>query len=143
MPKFDCERMFCFRPSFGTFTNMRINGLLFSSLVLASISMAGCARDLTPTEQGTLVGAGVGGGMGAVVGSAVGSPGAGVAIGGVSGGALGAFIGQETESSDARMAQMQEVVRRQQQELDRQEREIQDLKRQREANAELSRFGNR
>jgi hypothetical protein len=132
--------LFCFPEPFGTFPVMKsrlsilkagLVGRSFLGAVVLAVALSGCERDLTTTEQSTLIGTGVGSGVGVIVGGAVGAPGEGLAVGAVSGGAIGAYVGNEAESSEERTLQMQEVVRRQQEELKRQEREIEDLRRQR------------
>lgn len=66
--------------------------------LIAVTALAGTvAGYATPSENGTLIGAGVGAVGGAAVGSAVGHPAAGAVIGGVAGGATGYAIGKHQE----------------------------------------------
>jgi len=93
---------------------------------------AGCAGGpLTAREKGAGIGALGGAAVGGIVGSAVGHPGAGAAIGGGLGLGAGALIGDQIQGQDNRNYEQDQQIRQNQDELDRQRREVERLRRQR------------
>lgn len=105
-------------------------------LVLGACSQG----NLSNREAGAVSGAVIGAGAGAAVGRQVGQTGAGAAIGVAAGGLAGAMIGEGYESYDAQVAQQEEIIRRQEADMERQRREIEDLKRQQFYNQSMQRF---
>ncbi len=81
---------------------MTVKTLAASSLGL--LLLAGCATSLTPSESGTLTGAGLGAAGGAVLGGIAGSAGTGAAIGAGVGAVAGALAGRAIEAEQATRA---------------------------------------
>ena len=96
--------------------------------ILLIMFFSGCSEPLTTREKGAAIGTVGGAGLGAIIGSATGNAGAGAGIGAAVGLLGGAVIGDQMQ---ARQKQDEEVQRRlaaQQAEIDRQERELNQLK---------------
>ena len=91
-------------------------------------------------EVGALTGAAVGAGGGALVGQQAGNTAAGAAIGAAAGALAGGMVGDTVDERDDRIKQQEEIMRRQGLEMERQRREIEDLKRQRFHLDSLQRF---
>lgn len=105
------------------------------------VSLIGCAdHDLSNRERGAIAGGTVGAGVGAIVGSQSGDAGVGLAIGGATGALVGGVIGDSLDSDDLRAQQQQIILKKQQAELDRQRKELEDLKRQDRYNDSLRRY---
>lgn len=112
-----------------------ITGILFLILI------SGCVeKPLTGREKGVVGGAVAGAGAGAGVGAVV-DGGAGVAVGAVAGGVVGAvtggLIGESIDNYDETVAVQGEVLDVQEQEKLRQEKEIEDIRRQEYFNEQL------
>ncbi len=100
--------------------------VLESVMVLA---MFGCeGQPLSTREKGTLAGGGLGAATGAIIGAATGSPGAGAAIGGLLGAGTGFLAGNEFQNREVHEKQIESQLRSQQAEIERQRREIEQLK---------------
>jgi hypothetical protein len=100
------------------------------STILLTLFFFGCSEPLTTREKGAAIGTFSGAGLGAIIGSATGNAGAGAGIGAAVGLLGGALIGDQMQ---ARQKQDDEVQRRmaaQQAEIERQQRELDQLKRQ-------------
>ena len=100
------------------------------STILMALFFFGCSEPLTTREKGAAIGTFTGAGLGAIIGSATGNAGAGAGIGAAVGLLGGALIGDQMQ---ARQKQDDEVQRRmaaQQAEIERQQRELDQLKRQ-------------
>jgi uncharacterized protein YcfJ len=98
------------------------------SATLMTLFFLGCSEPLTTREKGAAIGTFTGAGLGAIIGSATGNAGAGAGIGAAVGLLGGALIGDQMQ---ARQKQDEEVQRRmaaQQAEIERQQRELNELK---------------
>jgi uncharacterized protein YcfJ len=98
------------------------------AVILLTMFFLGCSEPLTTREKGAVYGTLGGAGLGAIIGSATGNAGAGAGIGAAVGLLGGALIGDQMQ---ARQKQDEEVQRRmaaQQAEIDRQQRELNQLK---------------
>jgi outer membrane protein OmpA-like peptidoglycan-associated protein len=91
--------------------------------------VSGCSQPLSTREKSTLIGGGIGGAAGAIVGAAVGNPGAGAAIGGALGAGAGALVGDRFQKRDQEMAETQQQIEQQHQEIARNQQLIDELKR--------------
>lgn len=86
--------------------------------------LAGCASGgLSKRETGALGGGAVGAGAGALIGHATGHTAGGAAIGGALGALTGAVVGDQIQAQDNRSSAQDEELRRQR-------REIEELRRQ-------------
>ena len=96
--------------------------------------MAGCASGgLSKRETGALGGGALGAGAGALIGRATGHTAGGAAIGGALGALTGAVVGDQLQAQDNRSeAQDQELLR--------QRREIEDLKRSQSRDSDYERY---
>ncbi|MGH7797618.1 MAG: glycine zipper domain-containing protein [Candidatus Binatia bacterium] len=102
---------------------------LFTVLLLSSAT--GCAGgSLTTREKGAGIGALGGAAVGGIIGAAVGHPGAGAAIGGGLGLGTGALVGDQLQGQEIKQADQQRQINTNQAELERQRRELEQLKRQ-------------
>lgn len=103
-------------------------------LVLLSLIIAtGCegTRPLSGREKGVLGGAAIGSGLGAIVGNQSGRAGEGTAIGGAAGALIGGVLGNESDKVSDRRDIQDERLRRQEEEIYRQQRDIDELRRRR------------
>lgn len=120
--------------------NFRLPLLGFLTVLLPSaLFMSGCSS-MGKTEQGALIGAGVGAGAGSVVGNQLGSSGAGAAIGAGTGAVVGAVVGKSLDSDEDRQQIQEEILQRQKAEMERQKRELDDIRRQQYHNDSFRRF---
>jgi uncharacterized protein YcfJ len=97
-------------------------------MILLTLFLVGCSEPLTTREKGAVYGTVGGAGLGAIIGAATGNAGAGAGIGAAVGLLGGALIGDQMQ---ARQKQDEDVQRRmaaQQAEIDRQQRELNQLK---------------
>ena len=104
--------------------------ITYSFLLVTSI----CACFATPGERvatGTIGGAAAGAGLGAAVGAQTGDAGVGAAIGAGAGALTGAAYAASVSPDEREFAVENEALMRQQIEMERQNREIEDLQRQR------------
>lgn len=99
---------------------------------LLVLSLAGCSEPLTTREKGAALGTFGGAGLGAIIGSATGHAGAGAGIGAALGLVGGALIGDQLQARDKREAEQQRQMQATQAELERQRRELEQLKKQQE-----------
>ncbi|HEX9788126.1 MAG TPA: glycine zipper domain-containing protein [Candidatus Binatia bacterium] len=103
--------------------------MLFAVLLLTS--SIGCAGgSLSTREKGAGIGALGGAAVGGIIGAAVGHPGAGAAIGGALGLGTGALVGDQLQGQEIKQADQQRQLNTNQAELERQRRELEQLKRQ-------------
>jgi outer membrane lipoprotein SlyB len=99
--------------------------------VVLLVSSIGCSGgSLTTREKGAGIGALGGAAAGGIIGAAVGHPGAGAAIGGVLGLGAGALVGDQLQGQEIKQADQQKQIGTNQAELERQQREIEQLKKQ-------------
>jgi len=102
-------------------------------VVVLSLSIGCAGGSLTTREKGAGIGALGGAAAGGIIGAAVGHPGAGAAIGGVLGLGTGALVGDQVQGQEIKQTDQQNQINANQAELDRQRRELEELKkRQRE-----------
>jgi hypothetical protein len=135
----DGTKRFCYYQSIPNFhlqatgghMNRALAGLFMVVILSSSIGCAG--GSLTTREKGAGIGALGGAAAGGIIGAAVGHPGAGAAIGGVLGLGTGALVGDQLQGQDIKQADQQNQINANQAELERQRRELEELKkRQRE-----------
>jgi len=104
---------------------------LFAAVLLADV--LGCSGGaLTTREKGAGIGALGGAAVGGIIGAAVGAPGVGAAVGGTLGLGAGALIGDQLQGQEQKQADQQRQINANQAELDRQRRELEQIKRQKE-----------
>jgi hypothetical protein len=100
---------------------------------LAGTLVAGCAGgSLTTREKGAGIGALGGAAAGGIIGSAVRHPGAGALIGGALGLGAGALVGDQLQGRDNEAVNQNQQINQNQLEIERQRRELEELKRRRE-----------
>ena len=101
-------------------------------LLAGTLVVGGCAGgSLTTREKGAGIGAVGGAVAGGLIGAAVGHPGAGAAIGGGVGLGAGAIIGDQMQGQENRHSTQDDSIRQNQAEIDRQQRELERLRRER------------
>ncbi len=88
----------------------------------------GCTAPLTTREKGAVIGTAAGAGLGAIIGSATGHAGPGAGIGSLIGLGAGALIGDRIQGQQQAHAIPQEQFDEMQAEIDRQRREIEQLR---------------
>jgi len=103
---------------------------LISVLTLAAL-LGGCAAPMTQRERATLTGGALGAGAGALIGNAFDNPGRGALIGGGIGALGGALIGDQMEGQYQQQQYHARELEAQQQEIARQRRELEELRRSR------------
>jgi len=96
--------------------------------ILLTMCFSGCSEPLTTREKGAAIGTVGGAGLGAIIGSATGNAGAGAGIGAAVGLLGGAVIGDQMQSRQKQDEELQRRIATQQAEIDRQERELNQLK---------------
>jgi phage tail tape-measure protein len=112
---------------------LKNNSRLFLSLVLAAAILAGCAGgSLTTREKGAGIGALGGAAAGGIIGSAVRHPAAGAAIGAALGLGAGALIGDQLQGRENAAYGQDQQIYQNQLELERQRRDLEELRRRRE-----------
>ncbi len=92
----------------------------------------GCSAPLTTREKGAVIGTAAGAGLGAIIGSATGHAGPGAGIGSLIGLGAGALIGDRIQGQQQAHAIPQEQFDEMQAEIDRQRREIEQLRQEKE-----------
>jgi len=98
-----------------------------------ALLFVGCAGgSLTTREKGAGIGALGGAAAGGLIGAAVGRPGMGAAIGGGLGLGAGALVGDQLQGQENENYRQDQQIRNNQQEIERQQYEINRLKRQSE-----------
>ena len=109
---------------------IRRSRLLTICLVTLALPHLGCAPRDSYTTTGTIAGAAVGAGAGAAIGSASGNTGTGAVVGTAVGALSGAAIGDVRDDAEMATKQQDAFMKRQEEERKKQDRELQDLKRQ-------------
>ncbi|MCB0344501.1 MAG: hypothetical protein KDD66_05265 [Bdellovibrionales bacterium] len=84
---------------------------------------------LSTTGASAAVGAVIGGTAGLIIGSSTGNAGEGVVLGSLTGAAVGGLIGNEIENGEEINAEQDDVLRRHEEILKKQQRELEDLRR--------------
>ena len=98
---------------------------------LGSVTLAAllaCSDPLTTREKGAVIGTVGGAAAGGIIGGAVGHPGTGAAIGGAVGLGSGALIGDRLQSLEKKQTDLDRQIQENENELERQRREIEALK---------------
>ncbi len=118
------------------FKSGSISSVLQAACVLVALCFItalfqGCDYTIKNRDVGAASGAVVGGGVGAAVGNAVGNAPAGIAIGAATGGLIGGIVGDGQDVKPVDQKGQEAVLKRQQEEFERQRKEIEDLRRQR------------
>jgi len=90
--------------------------------------LLGCSEPLTTREKGAAIGTVGGAAVGGIVGSAVGHPAAGAAIGAGVGLGTGALIGDQVQGLEKRQDSLDEQIKQNQIEIQRQREELEKLK---------------
>lgn len=108
----------------------RAERFLRSLGIIALVLIVGCSQPLSTREKSTGVGTLLGGATGAIIGAAVGSPAAGAAIGAAVGAGGGALVGDQLQKRDTEIAEQEGQIQRQQQEIARNRKLLEELKRQ-------------
>jgi uncharacterized protein YqgC (DUF456 family) len=113
-------------------TGKKVSGFV-AGTALISMLVTGCAGgSLTKREAGAGIGALGGATAGGIIGSAVRHPGAGALIGGALGLGAGALVGDQLQGRDNQALEQDRQIQTNQLELDRQRRELEQLRRTRE-----------
>jgi outer membrane lipoprotein SlyB len=116
-----------------TFGGTMKRTLTMVAVVFTLTTIAGCAGgDLSTREKGAGIGALGGAAAGGIIGAAVGHPGAGAAIGGALGLGSGALVGDQLQGQQNRQTDQQRQTDANQAEIERQRKELEELRRQRE-----------
>ena len=92
--------------------------------------LGGCSAHNSPnkTVVGTVAGTAVGAGLGAIIGSQTGHAGPGIAIGAATGAVGGALLGNEMDSQDRRMDELEHRNQTQAQQIEENRRLIEELR---------------
>lgn len=98
------------------------------SAILLAVVFLGCSEPLTTREKGAAIGTFTGAGLGAIIGSATGNAGAGAGIGAAIGLLGGALIGDQMQARQKQDEDVQRRLQSQQAEIERQQRELNQLK---------------
>jgi hypothetical protein len=96
--------------------------------ILLTLFFIGCSEPLTTREKGAVYGTVGGAGLGAIIGAAAGNAGAGAGIGAAVGLLGGALIGDQMQARQRQDEELQRRMAGQQAEIDRQQRELDQLK---------------
>lgn len=96
--------------------------------IMFAVLFLGCSEPLTTREKGAAIGTLGGAGLGAIIGSATGNAGAGAGIGAAVGLLGGALIGDQMQARQKQDEETQRRLQAQQAEIDRQQRELNELK---------------
>jgi hypothetical protein len=110
---------------------LKMRKVTLIQLFLFSLLLSCSNYQPTSTHVGAAGGTALGAGLGALVGSQVGNAAGGALLGAATGGAVGGFVGYQQDELDKRSAEQDEVLSRQRRELQRQQKEVEDLRRQR------------
>jgi hypothetical protein len=113
--------------------------LKFLAQVLVALSVSACSTTGRP-EAGAIGGGALGAGVGGVIGNQSGNAGPGAAIGAGVGAVSGAVVGDAIDEEERRNAERDALLIRQEQELKRQQRELEDLRRQRYHDNKLKKY---
>lgn len=91
-------------------------------------AITGCSEPLTTREKGAAIGTFSGAALGGIIGAATGHAGAGAGIGAAVGLLGGALIGDQMQARQRQEEDVQRQLAAQQAEIERQERELNQLK---------------
>src|ERR1043166_2818570 len=93
-----------------------------------TVAFVGCSEPLTTREKGAAIGTFSGAALGGIIGAATGHAGAGAGIGAAVGLLGGALIGDQMQARQRQEEDVQRQLAAQQAEIERQERELNQLK---------------
>jgi uncharacterized protein YcfJ len=110
---------------------MKVSITIITAVLLSCLSL-GCSEPLTTREKGAAIGTLGGAGLGAIIGSATGNAGAGAGIGAAIGLLGGALIGDQMQARQKQDDETQRRLAAQQAEIERQQRELNQIKAQQE-----------
>jgi outer membrane lipoprotein SlyB len=111
-------------------TAMRRLLVIFGALSL--LVSLGCSTPLSTREKGAGIGALGGAAAGGIIGAATGHAGAGAAIGGLLGLGAGALVGDQLQGQEQKQTEQQRQIDQNQDELERQRKDLDKMKRQNE-----------
>jgi len=97
-------------------------------MVSLTLAIFGCSEPLTTREKGAVIGTVGGAAAGGIIGSAVGHPAAGAAVGGALGLGTGALIGDRLQAVEKKQTDLDQQIKDNEVELQRQRQEIEKLK---------------
>lgn len=106
--------------------DMKSRSLIPFGILLVGIFA--CSEPLTTREKGAAIGTVGGAAIGGIVGSAVGHPGAGAAVGAGLGLGTGALIGDRVQSLEKKQSDLDQQIKQNESELQRQRAELEKLK---------------
>lgn len=109
---------------------IRHSHLIASCAILLATCSVGCAPRDSYTTTGAIAGGAVGAGAGTAIGSASGNTATGAVVGTAVGALSGAAIGDVRDNAEMATKQQDAFMKRQEEERKKQDRELQDLKRQ-------------
>lgn len=101
---------------------------IYATGTLIVFGLLACAEPLTTREKGAAIGTVGGATAGGIIGGAVGHPGAGAALGGVVGLGTGALIGDQLQAIEKRQSELDDQIKANDAEIQRQRQEIEKLK---------------
>jgi outer membrane lipoprotein SlyB len=104
--------------------------VIFGALSL--LVSLGCSTPLSTREKGAGIGALGGAAAGGIIGAATGHAGAGAAIGGLLGLGAGALVGDQLQGQEQKQTEQQRQIDQNQDELERQRKDLDKMKRQNE-----------
>ena len=111
-------------------TNRQVFSLWIVAVALTAATAAGCAGGpLSTREKGAGIGALGGAAAGGLIGTAVGHPAAGAAIGGGLRLGAGALLGDQFQGQENENYRQNQQIQRNQQDIERQQNQINQLKR--------------
>jgi uncharacterized protein YcfJ len=97
-------------------------------MIVLTLFFVGCSEPLTTREKGAVYGTVGGAALGGIIGAATGNAGAGAGIGAAVGLLGGAVIGDQMQARQKQDEEVQRQMAAQQAEIDRQQRELNQLK---------------
>lgn len=101
---------------------------MYATGILIFFVLLGCSEPLTTREKGAAIGTLGGAAAGGIIGGAVGHPGAGAAIGGAVGLGSGVLIGDQLQAMEKKQADLDEQIKANNAEIERQRQELERLK---------------
>jgi phage tail tape-measure protein len=104
----------------------KINAIL--AVMFLAVAFVGCSESLTTREKGAAIGTFSGAALGGIIGAATGNAGAGAGIGAAVGLLGGAVIGDQLQARQKQDEEVQRHMAAQQAEIERQQRELDQLK---------------
>jgi uncharacterized protein YcfJ len=109
---------------------MKASFVRTGSILVIACSLTACGPGNENMSIGTAAGTAVGAGAGAVIGHQTGHAAGGAVIGGAAGAVTGAAIGATRDAAEKKTTEEDEFIKRQKRVMDAQQREVEDLRRQ-------------